>query len=148
MIAGVSVSKAGYLLDTSALLTLLEDEAGSDRVETVLRDAPTWICAVSLLEVRYITLREQTSAEADVRHALLKRSGATILWDLDEPTVLTAANLKARHSLSVADALIAASAQRRGAILLHKDPEFDGLPDSIQQERLPYKSSGRIHTGP
>ncbi len=135
----MAVSKAGYLLDTSALLTLLEDEAGADRVENILRHGQSWISAVSLVEVRYITLREQSLSEADIRHALLKRSGATILWDLDEPTVLTAANLKAQHSLSVADALIAASAQCHGAILLHKDPEFEVLPDSIRQERLPYK---------
>jgi predicted nucleic acid-binding protein len=131
------------LLDTSALLTLLEDEKGAERVEQVLRHAQTFISAVSLVEVRYITLREQTPAEADVRHALLKRCGATILWDLDEPTVLKAADLKAQHSLSVADALIAASAQRQGAILLHKDPEFEALAGPIQQERLPYKAVGR-----
>jgi len=47
----VSVAKASYLLDTSALLTLLEDEAGADRVEHVFKQAPTLICAVSLIEV-------------------------------------------------------------------------------------------------
>jgi uncharacterized protein len=139
----VSVAKASYLLDTSALLTLLEDEAGAERVEQVLKQAPTLICAVSLIEVRYITLQERPAAEADVRHALLKRSGATLVWELDEPMVLKAAELKAAHSISLADALIAASAHRYGAILLHKDPEFDLLPDSIQQERLPYKATGK-----
>lgn len=139
----MSVAKASYLLDTSALLTLLEDEAGADRVEQVLKHAPTLICAVSLLEVRYITLQERTEAEADVRHALLKRSGATLVWEVDEPMVLKAVGLKAVHSLSLADALIAASAHRYGATLLHKDPEFDALPDGIKQERLPYKATGK-----
>ena len=139
----MSAAKASYLLDTSALLTLLEDEAGADRVEHVLKQAQALVCAVSLLEVRYITLQERTEAEADVRHALLKRSGATILWELDEPIVLKAAGLKAAHAISLADAIIAASAYRHGAILLHKDPEFDELPDSIQQERLPYKTTGK-----
>jgi predicted nucleic acid-binding protein len=139
----VSGPKPSYLLDTSALVTLLEDEAGADRVEHVLKQASTLICAVSLLELRYITLQVRTEAEADVRHALLKRSGATILWELDEPIVLKAAGLKAEHSISLADAVIAASAHRHGAILLHKDPEFDGLPDSIKQERLPYKAAGK-----
>ena len=137
----MSPAKARFLLDTSALLTLLEDEAGADRVEHVLKQAPTLICAVSLIEVRYITLPEQTEAEADVRHALLKRSGVTILWELDELIVLKAAGLKAAHSISMADAVIAASAHRHGAVLLHKDPEFDALPDSIKQEHLPYKAT-------
>lgn len=139
----MSAANTSFLLDTSALLTLLEDEAGADRVERVLRQAQTFICAVSLLEVRYITLQEWSESEADVRHALLKRSGATILWDLDEPIVLKAAGLKAGFSISLADALIAASALRHGATLLHKDPEFEALPDAIKQERLPYKMAGK-----
>jgi predicted nucleic acid-binding protein len=139
----VSAAKPSYLLDTSALLTLLEDEAGADRVEYVFKQAQTFICSVSLLEVRYITLQERTEAEADVRHALLKRSGATVLWELDEPIVIKAAGLKAEHSISLADAIVAASAHRHGAILLHKDPEFDALSDVINQERLPYKATGK-----
>jgi predicted nucleic acid-binding protein len=139
----VSGAKASFLLDTSALLTLLEDEPGAERVQQVLQQAQTFICAVSLLEVCYITLQERTEAEADIRHALLKRSGATVLWELDEPTVLKAAGLKAKHSISLADALVAGSAHRQGAILLHKDPEFDSLPDSIKQERLPHKVTGK-----
>jgi predicted nucleic acid-binding protein len=140
----VSVAQAKYLLDSSALLTLLEDEEGADRVQQVLYKAQSIICAVSLLEVRYITLREDGQAEADVRHALLRRSGAEIIWDLDEPTVLRAAALKAQHTLSLADALIAATAIRQGAILLHKDPEFDVLSEDVRLERLPSKRSARL----
>ena len=43
--------------------------------------------------------------------------------------------LKAWHRLSVADAWIAAAAQREGAVLLHKDPEFRAL-DQVLQEWL------------
>jgi predicted nucleic acid-binding protein len=43
--------------------------------------------------------------------------------------------LKACHRLSVADAWIAAAAQREGAVLLHKDPEFRAL-DQVLQEWL------------
>jgi predicted nucleic acid-binding protein len=141
----VTAAKPSYLLDTSALLTLLEDEAGAERVEQVLKQTQTLICAVSLLEVRYLTLQERSEAEADVRHALLKRSGATILWELDEPLILRAAAFKSQHSLSVADAIIAASACRYGALLLHKDPEFDALADQVKQEHLPYKAPVRAN---
>jgi len=132
-----------FLLDTSAIFALLEDEAGADRVEHVLKHAPTYICAVSLLEVRYITLQELGQSEADVRHAQLRRSGATIVWELDEPIVLKAASFKAQYALSFADALIAATAYRYGAILIHKDPEFDALAEQVPQEHLPLKASGR-----
>ena len=46
-----------------------------------------------------------------------------------------AAALKACHRLSVADAWIAAAAQREGAVLLHKDPELRAL-DQVPQEWL------------
>ena len=132
------MSAAKYLLDTSALLTLIEAEEGADRVEQLLRRETMLITAVSLLEVRYITLQEEGLPEADVRHALLKRSGAEILWELDEPTLLQAANFKAGHPISLADAIIAAHARQQGAILLHKDPEFDALAGQVTLEALPF----------
>jgi predicted nucleic acid-binding protein len=139
----VSAPEVSYFLDTSALLTLLEDEEGADRVEHVLRRAKALISAVSLVEVRYVTLRERGAAEADVRHALIKRSGAEIVWELDEPTVLRAASFKSELSLSLADALIAACAHRHAAVLLHKDPEFEALAGQLQLEGLPYKHLGK-----
>jgi ribonuclease VapC len=53
--------------------------------------------------------------------------------------LLTAARFKARHRLSLADALIAALAFQRRAILVHKYPEFEALAELIRQEVLPYK---------
>lgn len=66
------MSAAKYLLDTSALLTLIEEEAGADRVEKLLRQATVFITAISLLEVRYISLQEAGLAEADIRYVLFK----------------------------------------------------------------------------
>jgi predicted nucleic acid-binding protein len=132
-----------FLLDTSAIFALLDGEDDAERVRHVLQHAPTYISALSLLEVDYITLREHNQAEADMRHALLKRSGAEIVWELDEPTVLKAAAFKAQHRLSFAEAAIAATAYRYGAILLDNDPEFDALGEKVPQERLPLKAAGR-----
>lgn len=128
-----------YVLDTSALLTLMEEEAGAERVEQVLREAQVLLPWVVLLETHYITQQERGPAEADRRYALIKQLPATILWDMDEPTVLTAARLKAVHRLSLADALIGALAIREQAILLHKDPEFEALAGQVALEALPYK---------
>jgi predicted nucleic acid-binding protein len=46
---------------------------------------------------------------------------------MEEPEVLTAARLKAEFLISFANSIIAASAFRQNAILVHKDPEFDAL---------------------
>ena len=54
--------------------------------------------------------------------------------------MLTAGRLKADHRVSLADAVIAAFAIRRAAVLMHKDPEFEALTGLLPMESLPYKS--------
>lgn len=128
-----------FVLDSSALLTLIEDEAGADRVEDVLRRHRAVLPWVALMEVYYVTKQEQGQAEADRRHTLIKQMPASILWDADEPTILLAGDLKALLRLSFADALIAAIARQHGAVLLHKDPELATLAGQQPVEALPYK---------
>jgi predicted nucleic acid-binding protein len=137
----VIVTAEYFLLDTSALLTLIEDEAGAERVEQVLTQGQVWLPWPVLLEATYITRQEQDEAEADHRYALMKQLPATILWEMDEPTLLTAARIKADHRLSLADAIIAAFAIQRNAVLVHKDPEFEALVGQVLLEALPYKTT-------
>ncbi len=129
-----------YLLDTSALLTFIEDEPGSDRVEEVLKDAAILLPWPVLMETYYITLQKKGRAEADRRYALLRQLRAEILWAMDEPILLTAARLKAEHHISLADAVVAAFAIRNNAVLIHKDPEFDAFAGLLAMEALPYKA--------
>lgn len=130
-----------WLLDTSALLSFIEDEAGADRVEQALKQPTTLVPWPVLLETHYISLQEEGQAEADRRIALIKQLKVEILWGMDESTLLTASKLKAEHRVSLADAIIAAFAIRRGAVLMHKDPEFDALTGLLPMEALPYKAS-------
>jgi predicted nucleic acid-binding protein len=135
------VSRERYLLDTSALLTLIEDEAGAERVEQVLTGDEVWLPWLVLLEAYYISLQERGQAEADRRYALIKQLPATILWEVGELVLLTAARLKAMHHLSLADAIIAAFAIQQKAIFFHKDPEFEALTGQVSLEALPYKGA-------
>ncbi len=128
-----------YLLDTSALLSFIEDEAGADVVERALEQPTTLLPWPVLLEAHYITFREKGETEAYRRTALVRQLAIEILWGMDESTLLTAARLKALHRLSLADAIIAAFALLNDAVLLHKDPEFDALAGVVPMEALPYK---------
>src|SRR5258708_4408968 len=130
-----------FVLDSSALLTLIEDEAGADRVEDVLRQQRAVLPWVALMEVYYVTKQEQGQVEADRRHTLIKQMSAEILWNADEPTILLAGDLKASRRLSLADALIAAIAQQQGAVLLHKDPELAVLAGGQPVEALAYQAA-------
>lgn len=48
-------------------------------------------------------------------------------------------DLKSAYRLSFADAWIAALALRQKAVLVHKDPEFEPLSQSLALQTLPYK---------
>lgn len=129
-----------YVLDTSAILALIEDEPGADRVQEVLAREEVLLPWLVLLEAVYITRQERGEAESERRYALLQQLGAAILWEADQPTLLTASRFKADRKVSLADAVIAAFAVRHGAVLLHKDPEYETLASFVRQERLPYES--------
>lgn len=132
-----------YVLDTSAILTLTDQEEGADEVETILDAASAdtcriEVCAISLMELSYIVLREQGEDNAAQLVALVK--SWPVIWVYpDEKILLQAAKLKASHRLSLADALIAAVAKLHDATLVHKDPEFEALAQQISLLTLPYK---------
>jgi uncharacterized protein len=126
-----------YVLDTSALFSLIEDEAGKDRVASILQKEEFILPFITLLEMHYITQHEQGLPEADRRYAVLMQSN--VLWSFDEPTLLTAARLKAENHISLADSMIAAVAIQKQAVLVHKDPEYECLENQLEMEALPYK---------
>ena len=129
----------GYVLDTSAVLTLIEDEAGAEHVERIVWEEDVWLPWLVLLETYYITYQERDLAEADKRYAMLKQFPVWVIWEATEPVLLTAARLKAEYRISLADAIIAAFAIYHEATLLHKDPEFEAIGDQVTLEALPYK---------
>jgi len=88
--------------------------------------------------VFYITLQEREIKEAETRLRMM----ASLPIIRVESTVslsIAAGRLKAKHRMSVADAWIAALAQERSAILVHKYPEFEQIEDDLQVFKLPYK---------
>ncbi len=129
-----------YLLDTSALLAFMEDEDGASEVESILRAGRVLLPFIVLLEVYYITLREKGEGVAEKRYAFLKSLRGEILWDMDEAALLVAGRFKGMYRLSLADAMVAAFAKVKGAILVHKDPEYEALGSEVKQLALPYKT--------
>ncbi len=130
-----------FVLDTSALFAYMADEPGAELVGQILRDAKSSVHIPwpVLFEIYYTTRRRIGEREADRRYALVKELPAEIGWTVDEPRLLAAARIKSRFPLSFADAVIAAAAEQAGAILVHKDPEFDALAGIVRLLPLPYK---------
>jgi predicted nucleic acid-binding protein len=130
-----------FLLDTSAILTLRDDEAGADRVAEVLGlatqgKAKCYGCFMTLMEVLYRVWRDEDKAAGQL--AYQQCLALPMEWLSNTDTLMVkAAEYKALYPLSIADAWIAACASEQSAVLLHKDPEFKPLP--IAQELLPLK---------
>jgi predicted nucleic acid-binding protein len=137
------VARERFVLDTSALLTLIEDQPGADRVEAILAREQVLIPSVALLEVYYITLQENGQDVANMRHSLLLDLDTDIGRELDDALIMTAGRFKAARALSLADAMVAAWASTGQATLVHKDPEFEQLAGELSLEALPYKKSTR-----
>ena len=122
-------------LDTSALLTLRDDEPGADRVEEALESPLRCIaCFITRMEVLYRVWTDE--GERAGRLAYEQLQALPIDWiEASEPLLLQASRMKATHALSLADAWIAATALEAGATLLHKDPEFQAI-EALTQEWL------------
>lgn len=130
-----------YLLDTSALLTLRDDEPGADTVAACLESGrktqdPCRVCFISLMEVQYRVWQDEGPTPARLAYAQVLSLPLIIVHEAPE-LLEKAAEIKAIHRLSVADAWIAAAALLNQATLVHKDPEFEPL--DLPQLRLPYK---------
>ena len=97
-----------YLLDTSALLTLRDDEPGAARIAALLAESaigkvPCFGCFMSLMEVFYRVWKDE--GESEGRLAYRQCLALPIQWvHENEALLLKAAELKALHPLSVADA--------------------------------------------
>jgi ribonuclease VapC len=92
------------------------------------------VCFMSRMEVLDRAWKDESEHHARLADAQLQ--SLPITWvPCTDALLEQAAAIKACHPLSVADAWIAAAAQREGAVLVHKDPEFRAL-DQVAQEWL------------
>jgi predicted nucleic acid-binding protein len=119
-----------YVLDANALLALLVNGSGAERVEHLLRgaraDAPLLISVVNWGEVFYISW--QRHGEESARQTLADFMQLPIrIVPVDVPQVLKAGELKAVHKIPYVDCLAAALATLNQATLVTSDRDFEKL---------------------
>jgi predicted nucleic acid-binding protein len=137
--------KDNFVLDTSAVITFLENEAGADIVEELLKKAESgviniFLSFITFTEIYYIRLQKKVKEFALERIDSLETLPAKRI-DSNSKIGKIAGEFKAAHRLSFADAWIAALAKNENATLVHKDPEFERLESKINVLKLPYKTS-------
>ncbi len=131
-------SKPVYLLDSFALLTYLNDEPGNARVQEILalaesRKCRLIMCLVNLGEVLYITERRRGLKMAQKVLALVESLPLELL-DASRDLILEAAHIKARYTLSYADAFAVAAALRENTLVITGDPEFEAVEQVVRVE--------------
>jgi predicted nucleic acid-binding protein len=119
-----------YVLDASALLDLLTNRPGAERVERLLKEArpaiPLLVSAVNWGEVFYISW--QRHGEESARQTLADLLHLPIqVVPVDVPHVLKAGELKAVHKIPYADCFAAALATLQHATLVTADRDFEKL---------------------
>lgn len=114
-----------YVLDTSALVAFFKDEPGAGQVEPILREPSSFLLPfMAMMELRYVLARSFPPLEVDRIIRTLRVSGAPVI-ESDEEWGASAARVKTRGGLSLADAWIASLALMHDAELVHRDSEFD-----------------------
>jgi len=124
-----------WLLDSTALLAFVLDEAEAERVESLISDQPgeaavsfaTWVEVHGRLKALGLSEEDIEAQMTDARALPL-----ATLWP-DERILQRMLEIKAAGYFPFADTLIAATAQGNDLTLVHKDPHFAALPGSIRQ---------------
>jgi predicted nucleic acid-binding protein len=137
------VRELDAVLDTSAIVCVLEDESGADVVEERLGAARAGeiqlgVSCVSLVEVYYKAHQSEGQQHASYLVTMVKSWPVEFVYP-DEALCLAAGEIKALFPLSFADAFVAATARETKAVLFHKDPEFESLRGTVNLKALPYK---------
>jgi predicted nucleic acid-binding protein len=119
--AGIGV-RVAIVLDTWALLALLNDEPAAGRVERALLDEKPIMCSVNLGEALYVLIRAH--GEDQAQRSVGKVRAELSVIDPDWSLVVEAAKVKAGGGLSYADCFALATARQTGARLWTGDPEL------------------------
>ncbi|TAN39397.1 MAG: PIN domain-containing protein [Nitrospirae bacterium] len=139
------MQKAGnpesYVLDTSAIFALWNDEAGADTVVHILHSgAPVLVSFMTIMEGRYRLWKNSGKEASDDFSKYLFLLPVKRI-DMTNAIFENAIEIKATNSLSVCDSWIIATAIATKSILVHKDPEFEQVKKIVRLKTLPYKGS-------
>ncbi|MBI2304817.1 MAG: type II toxin-antitoxin system VapC family toxin [Chloroflexi bacterium] len=120
-----------FVLDSYAVLALLEGAEGHERVGELLQKALVGQCElfmsiVNLGEVLYITERERGLPKAQEVLARIDELPIKVI-DVNRAHALTTAHIKAQWPIAYADCFVAALAKLKGATIVTGDPEFKHL---------------------
>jgi predicted nucleic acid-binding protein len=130
-----------FVLDSFALISILENEPGAQRVLEILREAEAGraavlLCIINYGEALYITEREQGLKAVQEAVQAIDHLPVLVV-EADRKLTLAAAHIKAKRSVSYADAFAIALAMDKGGRVVTGDPEFRQAESLVEVEWIP-----------
>ena len=127
---------ATVVLDSYALLAFFRGEQAAAKIRDLLHkaasaDRPLHMTEANYAEVKYMLLKKDGAASWK-QAAEIMTSLPIEFHPIDRQVADVAADLKARHKISLADAFAAALAKERKAELVTGDLEFKALEAEIK----------------
>jgi len=120
------LSKKKIILDTYAILAVIEDEPGAQTVAYIISDEQAELHrgAISLGEAYYILLRRQGKQPAEEIVGSILLDDSFVINEASWQRIKDAAAIKARGGLSYADAFVLGLAQEIQAAVVTGNPEI------------------------
>ncbi|MDD4136306.1 MAG: PIN domain-containing protein [Methanoregula sp.] len=121
------ISKARLLFDTHAFLAFFNRKEGSSAIKKFFDavqsgEAEGYVATITLTELTYIYRRKTDAATARLR--VMQVQGSKLNLIPMSPEIAVDAGMLKRPGISVADAIIAATALSVGASVVTNDPHF------------------------
>jgi predicted nucleic acid-binding protein len=123
-------STTKLLFDTHAFLAFFNREEGSETIKDLMDaiqsgDAEGFIATITLTELAYIYSRKTDAATARLR--VMQVQGSKLQLIPLSAEIAVEAGMMKRSGISVADAIIAATALSAGASVVTNDPHFSKM---------------------
>ena len=115
------------VVDSSAWLAYLADEAGAEHFSAAIEDTDHLVVpVVCILEVFKIVARQRGDGDALQAVALMQQAKVI---DLDANLALIAGKAAIDHNLPLADSMVYATAMLVEGVVWTQDDDFEDLPD-------------------
>ena len=114
------------VVDSSAWLAWFANDAGAQSFEKPIEDTKSLVVpSICVTEVFRVVARQRGEGDAFQAIAIMHQGE---LVPLDGDLAVEAALLGLKHKLPLADSIVYATAQSRGATLWTQDEDFENLP--------------------
>lgn len=126
--------KPRVVLDSKPFIKLFAQEEGWDAVQKILSkvekdEIEAAISVITLTEIYYKYLQEKRPDLAKERIQAIKYAIYLKKIGIDEEIAVKAGEFKGKYGISIADALIAATAYFEDAIIISDDPDYKKISE-------------------